>query len=105
MNLRDQILENVRAMHRVAAKNQAAANAVPQDPQVSDNGRGADLPHLSKPKHTTSYVLFVSVPEEKAPDVSAAIEFLRRPGERANYVVMDAILGNAIACGWEPVEK
>ena len=104
MNLKDQILENVRAMHRVAAKTQAAVNAVPQDPQGSDNGRASrpDLPNLTKPRHTTSYVLFVSVPEDMAPDISSYIDFLRRPGERANAVVMEALRDAAEAAGWEP---
>ena len=102
MDQKDQIRENVTAMHRVAAKIKADINEDSMGPPGSDNGRGADLPHLSKPKHTTSYVLFISVPEEKAPDTSAAMEWLCMSGDRANAVVLDAIEYYARFCGWVP---
>lgn len=91
---KDQIRENVKALQRISAK--TAAKLEPRE-----NGASPSYPHLSKPRHTTSHVLYVSVPEEKAPDISAAIEFLRRPGERANFAVIDAILNHAQSCGWD----
>ena len=110
-------------MARVAKKIQDATNAVPQvskgirdaitavpqpqGPRVSDNGRGP-LPHLSKPKHTTSWVLFTSVPEEMAPDISAALEYLTDFSNIrgvTNKAVLQAIINDAKAAGWEPVEK
>ena len=103
MGIKDQIQDNTKTIIKIAAKIQADVNAAGMGPpgtQPAD--KGAALPHLTKPKHTTSYVLFISVPRCEAQDISAAIEFLRRPGEGTNFAVMDAILTHARSCGWDP---
>ncbi len=104
MTTKAQIQENVRAMQRIAQGIQAAVDAVPQGPELNGNGRGPDLPHLSKPKHTTSYVSYVSVPEDQAPDYSAAVSFLLsfEPGAGANAGIIHAVIRQAKAWGWEP---
>lgn len=106
MNQKDQIAANVRKMREVAAKIQADINEAGMGPPGgSDNSSAPAYPHLHKPIHTTSYVSYISVPEDKARAYSAAIDFLRMPGERANSVVIESVIGSAIACGWDPDES
>ena len=112
MDQKDQILENVKAMHRIAQKIQADINEAGMG-SPGTNGRGAELPHLSRREHTTSYALFVSVPEGMAPDVSAALEYLttdQGPSGQisqgpTNLAVLEAIIQHAKGNGWLPTKK
>lgn len=103
MDHKAQINANIEAIHRIAQKTRAAINAVPQGPQNGAD-RAPVYPHLSKPKHTTSYVSYVSVPEDQAADYSAAVSFLwsLSPDVGANTGIVEAVIQHARACGWDP---